>query len=149
MTVRELIERHEGCRLAKYADSRGFWTIGWGHNLDATPLPPDYYEPDGTISQATADEILDGDLENATEAIKDIFGATFGRLDEVRQAVLIDMTFEMGPAKMREFGRTLGRIRLGNYSGAAQAMLASLWAHQVPKRAQEDAQMMMTGVWPA
>lgn len=41
-TFRELshrLEINEGCRLKSYLDSKGFWTIGYGYNLQRASVP--------------------------------------------------------------------------------------------------------------
>ena len=73
------------------------------------------------------------------------------RLDPVRQRVLIDMMFNMGPGApsrggLLSFVNTLSEIRRGNYGIAADMMLASKWASQVGRRAVRLATMMRTGM---
>jgi lysozyme len=133
-----LIERHEGCRLTAYRDTLGNWTVGYGCT------GPDIGE--GTCwSQDQADAELEsraGDVE-AELARKLAFWA---RLDPVRQAVLIDMGFNLGVEGLLGFAHTLGRIAAGDYAGASAAMLLSKWAQEVGERAAQDAAIMRTGV---
>jgi lysozyme len=150
MTVKDLITRHEGRKRWSYRDQDGHWTIGVGHNLDADPLPPELYEPDGSLSDATIDEVLEDDISNATVAVRRLCDPWYLNIDAVRQAVLIDMAFEMGFEGLRSFQQFLGCVAATNYAAASEAMMASLWAtKQVPTRAAEDALMMRTGAWPA
>ena len=72
----------------------------------------------------------------------------FQNLDEVRQAVLIDMAYNMGIEKLLVFKITLGLIELGKYEQASREMLLSLWAVEVKTRARRLSLMMETGVWP-
>ena len=41
MSLREMLERHEGRKKKVYRCSKGKKTIGVGHNVDAKGLPPD------------------------------------------------------------------------------------------------------------
>ena len=69
------------------------------------------------------------------------------QLDEIRQAVLIGMAFQMGTAGLVGFKNTLAMIERGDYAGAAQGMLNSRWAQQTPARAHRMARQMETGTW--
>lgn len=144
MTVEDLIEEHEGRETATYLDAVGHPTIGIGHNLDASPLPPGWSSP---LTDDQVDQLFATDLAKVTVGLR---GALpwFSRLDSVRQAVLQDMAFNMGTETLLTFKHTLGCVEAGNWQAAHDGMLASLWAKQVPKRAAEDAQMMLTGQWP-
>jgi lysozyme len=127
----------------------GNLTVGYGHNLSASPLPLELYEPDGSISEATADEILEDDINAATLPLVDNCSPWFQQLDPVRQAVLIDLSFNMGWPVLSEFRSTLACFAEFDWQGASYGMLESLWAKQVGQRAVEDAHMVLTGEWPS
>jgi lysozyme len=151
-TISDLIQRHEGCRLTRYQDNRGFWTIGWGHCIDqragCQDLDPALYETDGSISQVTADALLQVDIANAMTPLVINCSPWFQSLDPVRQAVLVDMSFEMGWPTFSKFVTFLGMVSAGNYLAAADDMLRTAWAGEVPERAAEDAGMIRSGLWP-
>ena len=65
-----------------------------------------------------------------------------------RQAVLLDMAFNMGAEGLLKFGNTLRAAREMRWKDARDGMLASKWAGQVGRRASELAEQMMTGEWP-
>jgi lysozyme len=128
----QLIE-HEGLRLSAYFDTVGKCTIGVGRNLD-----------DKGLSKAEALYLLENDIQ---ECIADLVTFPwFERLDAVRQRVVIDMRFNLGPKKFRRFRDTLRAISEERYGDAADAMLASKWADQVKRRAVRLAAMMRTGI---
>jgi len=64
-----------------------------------------------------------------------------------RQAVLVNMAFQMGIQGVQKFKKTLSLVEMGDYDGAADGMLKSLWAKQTPNRAAEMAQQMRSGQW--
>lgn len=64
-----------------------------------------------------------------------------------RSDVLYSMAYQLGVDGLAAFKNTLLMIANGNFSGAAEAMLASLWARQTPKRAQRQAEMMRSGTY--
>jgi lysozyme len=142
MDVRELIKKHEGLRLAPYRCSAGHWTGGYGHNFDS------HGEIPHVLSQEEAEACLDADLSNATAAAMSLI-ENWEALGEVRQAVLIDMAFNMGKAGLSKFVNTLAYINEGNFELASLGMAMSKWAQQVGHRAAEDCFMMQKGDWPA
>lgn len=144
-SVEDLIAKHEGKKANVYKDSVGIDTIGIGHNLQASPMPADWTQP---LTDDQIDQLFQADLQKATEAVTSAI-PWFANLDEVRQAVVIDMAFNMGIHTLLTFTHTLGCIEAGNWQAAATGMMQSKWAEQVGKRAEEDAQMMVTGQWPA
>jgi len=129
-----LIAKHEGLRLKPYKDTVGKLTIGYGRNLD-----------DIGISHTEAEFLLENDIAHALSAAKTY--PWFSSLSEVRQAVIIDMIFNLGNTGFSKFKATHAAIEEGDYNLAAEHMLDSRWASQVGRRAHEDAQMMRSGEW--
>lgn len=124
--------RHEGIRLHPYQDTVGKWTIGVGRNLS-----------DVGISHDEAQFLLENDIE---EVLADCARFPwFSGLDAVRQRVVADLRFNLGPSKLRKFTNTLAAIGRGDYEAASRGMLKSLWAKQVKGRAVRLAEMMRTG----
>lgn len=132
MLVDQLIA-HEGRRRFPYMDSVGKITIGIGRNLS-----------DKGLSDTEVMTLFDHDLD---EAVADLAGAFpwFRELDAVRQRVLVDLRFNLGPARLRGFKRLLRMMAERNYPLAAAALRDSLWYRQVKRRGVRLAQMMVTG----
>lgn len=130
---------HEGERERAYRDTEGNLTIGIGRNLDDKGLRRDEIE-----------YLLANDIADARREL-DRYLPWWRGLDPVRQRVLIDMMFNMGPGApglggLLSFVNTLSNIRQGRYAEAADMMLASKWAQQVGRRAVRLATMMRTGM---
>jgi lysozyme len=68
-------------------------------------------------------------------------------LSEARQAVLLNMSFQLGIAGLLSFKNTLLLIRAGDYEAASKGMLQSLWASQTPIRAKRLSEQMRTDIW--
>lgn len=119
------------CRCKK----PGKLTIGFGRNLE-----------DCGVSIVEADAMLDRDIDNA---IKDlIIRCPWAEtLDPVRQAVLVEMVFNLGIEAFGRFMQMIGAAKRGDYAAAAVAMLDSDWADQVGARARRLATTMESGVW--
>lgn len=140
------ITRSEGLRLTSYRCPAGHVTIGWGHNLEARPVPGIPCRVGATISREQADRLLMADILDAhADMLRRWPWAA--HLDPPRQAVLWDMVFNMGAGKVAGFTQALHAMRTGDYPRAAQEMLDSLWAGQVGARAQRLARQMATGKW--
>ena len=67
-------------------------------------------------------------------------------LTDVRQCVIGSMAFNLGLGGVAEFTTMIAALKIGDYAGAAEAMLASAWARQVGTRAHVLAERMRTGV---
>lgn len=126
---------HEGLRLKPYLDSVGKLTIGVGRNLD-----------DKGITKSESLFLLENDISDAEAAAAKL--PWFPALNDARQSVILDMLFNMGPAKLAEFRRTIEAIEARAYETASERMLDSKWAKQTGKRALRLSEMMRTGLWP-
>lgn len=133
----EQLKIDEGCRLTAYQDTVGVWTIGYGHTGGV--------KKGDKITQKEADDFLLGDvIEAAIDASS--LPVDFDGLNAVRQAVLINMAFNLGKARLLAFKRTLFAILIRDFDNAALYMLQSKWAKQVGQRAIRLAKQMKTGV---
>jgi lysozyme len=124
--------RREGRRNKPYVDTVGKITIGIGWNLTDNGLP---------------DHIIDELFRiSVAEAVKDAEKIpVYFKLNAARKTVLIDMVFNMGLQKVLGFRNTLDKMNRGDFVGASQGMLQSLWATQVGQRADELAEIMRSG----
>jgi lysozyme len=138
------LRRDEGVRYAQYLDTKGIPTIGVGHNLNAMPLPDGWTQP---ITDDEVDILLNQDLQVVFNAL-DLHLPWWRQLDEVRQRVIANMTFNMGITTLLEFKNTLHAMQIGDYASAAGGMAASAWAREVGHRAGRLIEAMSTGVMP-
>lgn len=138
MDIESLIASHEGLRLRVYLCPAGKLTIGYGRNLD-----------ERGITEEEARLLLANDITDFHAQLMGRLGGIFTRLDPVRQAVLIDMAFNLGINGLLKFKAMLTRLAAKDYAGAAEEMAASHWAAQVKGRALTLIAMTKTGEWPA
>ena len=139
------LKRHEGLRLEAYVCPAGALTIGYGHNLDQHPVPNVGREGD-RISRAEADKLLELDVKACGRELDSAF-PWWRKLNEPRQAVLLNMAFNMGLPSLREFERMWTALASENYMRAADEMLDSKWKSDVKGRACELAAQMQAGEW--
>ncbi len=115
--------------------SSGKLTIGVGRNLE-----------DVGISKDEALYMLQNDIDRAIERLDKKF-PTWRNLDDIRQEVLINMSFNLG-YKLFRFKKFLKAIEEKDYERASYEMLNSKWAEQVGRRAKELAYAMKYGKYP-
>lgn len=142
--------RDEGTRRAPdgthvaYRCPAGALTIGYGHNLDANPI--EGLDALSCISEAQAREILTADAAAFAAALDEEI-PWWRRLNAPRQAVLLNMAFNMGVDGLLKFKNTLRAVREMRWKDARDGMLASKWAGQVGRRASRLAEQMLKGTW--
>jgi GH24 family phage-related lysozyme (muramidase) len=111
----------EGCQLTAYRDSKGFWTIGYGHLLDQSIDWTGH-----TITQATADGLLSSDIADRlseAETLPEWFNLNPypARRDAVAEAI-----FNLGYTHWRtEFPKTRAAIQAGSWAIAQANLLNS------------------------
>ena len=133
--LKDQLVRDEELRLKPYTDSVGKLTIGIGRNLT-----------DKGISFQEAQGLLANDIADATADLEAKLPWT-ATLDDVRKGALVNMAFNLGIGGLLEFHDFLARMQRGDFSGAAGAMLDSLWARQVGARATRLSIQIQTGQW--
>jgi lysozyme len=133
----------EGKRLAAYLDSVGILTVGIGHNCVARPVAGVKKVGD-TISEDECSDLFSDDLEGSMHDL-DAQLPWWRNLDDVRQNVIVNMSFNMGIWTLLQFKNTLSAMKNGDYALAANGMRRSLWAKQVGDRAKRLASQMEAG----
>lgn len=133
------LQADEGFRPNAYPDPLSGaepWTIGYG------ATGPGIGE--GTVwTQQEAEEDLQARVASIVAKLAE--QPWWASLDDLRQDVCANMTYNMGVNGFLAFHHTIAAISAGNYESAAEQMLDSAWAHQVPHRAQRLALQMQTG----
>ena len=119
--------------LKPYRDTVGKLAIGVGRNLD-----------DVGITREEALTLLNNDIAKVRREVKRTF-PWFARLNPVRQNVVLNMVFDLGLPRFRQFKKAIAAIRAKRWDEAVKQMLDSRWARQVGRRARELAAMMKSG----
>ena len=145
-----LISGHEGLRLKRYQDTRGFWTIGRGFNLTAPAGPAvcvgagvDYAAvmAGAAITLDQADQIFESQYEAVAQEARHAIPGIDADPDNVG-AVVCDMIFEIGLSGFLAFHQVIAGLTARNYPAAIAGMKASRWATQVPSREENDAALL-------
>jgi lysozyme len=131
----QLLSEEEGRIPYAYRDSEGFLTIGVGCLIDP--------RKGGRLCDEAIDVQLEHDLKAARERAAALSG--FDQCNDVRQAVLVSMCFQLGD--LQDWPNFRKALSVGDYEGAASHGLDSLWAKQTPSRAQRQMRMLRSGEW--
>jgi len=128
--VRQHMIAEEGLKLTLYKCPADKWTIGVGHNLESRG-----------ISEAVAMAILDEDIDVCLEELQRNI-PNFDEHPEPVKETLLDLCFNMGMSKLLQFKMTLQYIheglQTGNYTKAANELMQSNYARQLPNRAKRN-----------
>lgn len=114
------------------------WTDGYGQTSPQI-------NADSTINQVSAGVWIAQRIASLSAHLAQVL-SFWPSLSDPRQDVLVNMSYELGVNGLLAFHQTLGYVAADEYVLAAEAMLQSDWAKQVPQRAQRLAQQMKTGV---
>lgn len=123
MSLIASVKFHESLQIKPYKCTANRLTIGYGRNLD-----------DRGITKEEAEILLLNDLAISTKEAKQ-FEFYENLTSNNRRDVIVEMLFNLGLTRFKEFKKTIGYINQANYSAAADEMLDSRWAKQVGQRA--------------
>lgn len=128
----------EGFRDRVYKDTKGHPTIGYGFNLDdpdmRSQIPASVIAGIQPLDQKLADNIF---IQRYNQAAKDAYkfiGPKLLELDPQRQAIIVDMAYNMGADKLAGFKLMKKAILSGDYQRAASEMKDSDWYKQTGRR---------------
>lgn len=123
--------------LTPYRCSKNKLTIGWGHNFQENPLLPDiakYLSINGCITTIMADRQLLYDI-NMAITLAESRCKVFEKLSNVRQAVIVNMIFNLGPGFLTpgkhfwpDFNTHLNNL---DYNSVSEEMRDTKWYHQL------------------
>lgn len=131
--ARRLISDHEGLVLHPYKDTVGKVSIGYGRNLD-----------DRGISRLEAEVLRESDLAEAYRIARRQ-ARRFSQMNPARQAVLVDMAFNLGEPRLSGFKKMFAALERLDYATAAAEMRDSRWYGQVGRRGKRLVKIMETG----
>lgn len=129
-SIEEQLIDHEGFEAKVYHCPAGKLTVGVGRNLE-----------DKGITREEALYLLRNDIKECETDLRTIFD-NFEGLDDIRKNVLIDMRFNIGPNRFRQFKKMIAAVRQKDFQLAAEEMKDSNWYRQVGKRAENLCEMM-------
>lgn len=155
--IRDLLILDEGISGTCYKCTSEKWTFAIGRNLEANPLKGEEFKflldndkLEMKIDYSGAMYLLDKSLEILV--IKFRRYTFYKNLDEVRQAVLIDMAYSMGLFGVLKFSKMIIAIKLNHWETAQEELEDSVFHRNLvllkSKRSERLSLMMLTGAWP-
>jgi lysozyme len=132
----EMLRLHEGVKAHAYKCTANKITVGVGRNID----------PDGGLglSEDEIDYLLSNDVNRVIIELNKTF-VWFSALNEARRDAMIDLCFQLGLPTLLKFKNFLASMAEANYEVASIHLLDSLYARQTPARADEIAEMVVSG----
>ena len=149
-SAQELVERHEGYRSCEYVDTTGHRTICFGFNLEradarsrVTAVGGDFDKVynGGCLSHGQCVDLLSVDFKTAESNERAVFGSVCSCVE----AVLVDMTYNLGKAGIEGFGTFRRYIEEKNYKAAGEHLKGTLWCRQVKSRCTDDVEQIERG----
>ena len=138
--LKRSIKKSEGLRLSKYNDPPGssLYSIGYGHQL----RPGETYS---VITESVANQLFDSDYNRIYSQISS--NNIFRNSDPLTQAVLIDLSYNLGPGFLNKFPNFKRYIAEKDFDNASKELLNSAYARQVGKRALRNAAALRSGIF--
>ena len=131
--LKEEIKTDEGVIYEVYLDHLGYKTCGVGHLCRATD-PENKLEVGDPVSVERVDILFAEDLETTIDECKLLYN-NFDDLPEEVQRIIANMLFNMGRPRLSRFHKMKKAIDNRDWIEASVQMKDSLWARQVPNRA--------------
>ena len=138
--IKEDLIRHEGYIREIYLDSEGYETFGVGHLV--TELDVEHTWPVGTpVTDERILAVFEEDFLDALEDAESLVDGLYNHSDAVIR-VLVNMAFNLGRTRLRQFKNMLAAIEARDYKKAADEMEDSKWYTQVGRRSKELVNIM-------
>lgn len=134
----EQLRRDEGYVESAYKDSLGYYTIGIGFLIDERK------------GGGLREEEIEFIFHNRMNIIRERLMADYpwmNCLSGPRQAVFLNMAYQLGVSGLANFTNTLSHAEKGNWKRTARGMKNSLWFKQTPNRAKRLIKQIKTNEW--
>ena len=129
----EEIKADEGVVNEIYLDHLGLPTVGVGHLIREDD--PEHGLDVGTqVGEERVAELFEADLYTCVAETKLLY-PQFEELPAEAQKILCNMMFNMGRPRLSRFHKMKKAVDSSDWTEAANQMLDSKWARQVPNRA--------------
>lgn len=130
-----LVLKDEGKILHRPKVVDSDWIIGYGYNLSKFGIP-----------RRIAEIFLQNDINRVYDWMKRY--PFWELLDDPRKCAVINMGFQLGPARFAGFRKTIAYLNDKLFTSAAEESQRSSWRRQTPQRAARVAHCIKTGKLP-
>ncbi len=118
------IKQDEGFRNLAYVCPAGALTIGYGRNIDTGGAG---------ITEEEGQVLLSNDITACDDDLRKVF-PNWDTLSVRVRATLVNLRFQLGPARFRAFRKMVAAIQNGDLVEAAKELRDSNLARQTPAR---------------
>lgn len=139
--LRDKIIRHEGFTSIPKPDAKGFWEVGFGHDITAEQAKNEY--ADGVTTEEALN-LLDADIARCVDQASEQIPC-YDRLNEARQDTIVEMVYQLGINGVLKFKDMLSALDAGDYEKAGAEMVNSEWYRETPSRCEELSAIMISG----
>lgn len=138
MNLFQRLELDEGFVPTVYQCSQGFWTVGFGFNVDPRG---------GGLTREECLYILSRRILDCENDLRAVFGSTFwDSLDAVRRNSLLNMRYNLGAGGFRGFKNMIAAIKARDFELAADEAHDSRWRVQVGGRGDRIVEEIRSGI---
>ena len=133
LELRDEVKADEGVKNEIYLDHLDIPTCGVGHMIKESD--PEHGLAVGThIDDERVNELFDEDMKVTLDECTVLYDNFYTFPDEV-QKIIANMMFNIGRPRLTKFIKMREHVNNGAWNDAANEMLDSRWAKQVPNRA--------------
>lgn len=154
MNIIEQLKEDEGFRSRPYRCTAKKLTIGYGRNLESTPLSNEEIQAlgrtsfeDKPLTKEEAEMLLVNDVKRIVRQTRAF--SFWEELSPARQGVVVNMCFNLGVKGFLNFRKTISYLHDCYYESASREMLDSKWAREdvSTTRSSRLANQMFSGMW--
>ena len=137
---------HEGLKKVSYLDTTNLLHGGIGHLMRANEV---LLYPVGTpISSDQIDTWYTQDSTSAIKIAQDLMGDTWGDLSDIRKRSVVDLSYNLGKARLSQFTKYLAAMKAKDFSTAGMELRSSVWFSQVGRRGPDVVAMVVQNIDP-
>ena len=126
------IKQEEGYKAKPYTDTTGNITVGFGTNISIG------------VSKEEAEQLLQHRLQVNGKEFAERW-KPFSTMPTGVQSALVDLSYNLGVSGVLKFSKMLSDLEAGDYDKAADEILNSKYATEVPSRAKRIADEIRAG----
>jgi len=142
-------KKEEGYRDRPYKDSKGILTIGYGFNMQepgiSALIPKDVKSGKRALTKKEADDIFNKAYTIAEQDAIKFSGESWDSMNKQQKKALIDMSYQLGGAKLSGFKELKKAIKSEDWERASKEILNSKYAREdAPNRARRNSKLMLS-----
>jgi GH24 family phage-related lysozyme (muramidase) len=137
---------HEAVITTIYLDSTKKLHGGVGHLLRQDEIPR--YPLGSPVSEQQIETWYVQDSTAAIKIAEELMDKQWVNLTDIRKRAVIDMSFNLGKARLAKFVKFISSMRAGEWNEASKELKDSLWYDQVGYRAKDIQTMVVQNVDP-